>query len=455
MDRLLHRWMGRFLAGCLIVHLPLLVLSSDQPNHHSGPSQPYKYPLHVLASFDPFNQVTLFQCYPNYPTEAERLPSSFEYDPSIDRRDECCRGVQRLAENEDGPLADDFRMTLSIQCDKGAAGTQGVGLIAEVPALEVSAGNVLLPSHVLLHAASRTLPTRRQPTAPANAEGDTDSDEALNETVWSHLVWDAWQNRVLFDRTDQLESVWEELSSFFTPPNPGGEPAHFHASLRSMLSDSGGMHRLLRVVITSHLPPGMKSTSGKTGLWELDMSSLFYLPSGVFVNVQDAFDHPHDARTNLRLQLITVEDAIIDEEQPEFSSPSHAVLVRIQATIDEAQFPLKCETQHSLSFGMKLHLRYPPSIATIGDSFSRLVIPSPYLLSGTLRRTTTGSEAYWWTPLQRDFVAGSQMAPQLHAAWVSAGKQFDAGFVMVVTLLVLLGGAMSMGSGISKIVVWD
>lgn len=436
-----------FWLAVSILHLALLAWSSEQANHLSRHGDP-PYRLHVLASIDPVKQVTLFQCYSN---KAERPPSSLKYDPSI-AREECCRAIQQLASEKEGPIADDVRTSLSIQCDSRAAGTGGVGSLAEVPALDARAGTNLLPSYVFLHAAPVTSTTRRQRTALADNEVGA---EKRNLTVWSHLVWDALQKRVLLNGTNQLESAWEVLSSFHAPtlpPGPGGEPAHFHATLHSTLSDSGGMHRLLHVVITSHILPSMKSSSEETASCELDFHSLFYLPSGVFVNVHDAFDHPNDTRTNLRLQLITVKGAIIDEEKPEFVSPSHAILVRIHATIDAAQSPL-IDEQHTLSFSMKLHLRYPPSISTAGDFVSRLVVLSPYLVSGTLRMTNA-AETYRWTPSREDF-ASTPMAPQLHVAWVSAGKQADAGIVMVVTLLVLLGGAMSMLRGISKIVEWD
>jgi PIG-X / PBN1 len=432
-----------FWLAVLILHLPLSVSSPQQANDLTWRNDP-PYPLHLLASFDPVQQVTLFQCYSN---EAERRSSTLAYDPFIARREECCRAILLLSESQEIPFPDDVRR--SIQCDNRAAGTGGVRSVAEVPAVDFLVVSNLLPSYVLLHAALVTSPTRWQPPAPA--DDDEAGAENRNVTVWSHLVWDALQNRVVLDRTNQLESAWEVLSSFHKPALPAEsrvEPAHFHASLHSTLSDSGGMHRLLHVVITSHIPPRAKSSFEETGSWELDLYSLLYLPSGVFVNVHDAFDHPNDARTNLRVQLITVKGATIDEEQPEFASPSHAVLVRIQATVDAAESRPMDAKQHTMAFNIKLHLRYPPTISTAGDSTSRLVVLSPYLVSGTLRRTTNVEETYRWTPPKEDF-------PRLHVAWVSAGKQSDAGVVMVVTLLVLLGGTLGMLGGISKIVAWE
>jgi hypothetical protein len=274
-------------------------------------------------------------------------------------------------------------------------------------------------------------------------------------TSWHHVLWDDLQNRTVDpDDATSLPSWQSELEA------AGDGAKFFDAELDSQLSESGGMHRTLRHSVTLRLPAeGARNPAepkdGSSSSWALDMWILLHLPSDVFVNVQDAFEVPLEDKLNLRTSLVTVKGALIDEEQPEFASPSHAVLLRVQADVPLGENGLS--RQKSLAFTTKIHLRYP-SPTSGGDSFSRIVMLAPTIVSGTIRRSeATGSVLYQWKSPTSDTKSMHRFAPPppLLVTWMSAGHCEDLPWVTVVTLLVAVLGSIVMWREISRIADWD
>lgn len=175
--------------------------------------------------------------------------------------------------------------------------------------------------------------------------------------------------------------------------------------IRSELSSSGGMHRLLR------------------HSWEVTddyRTCLIFLtvPSGMFVDLDDAFEG-HGAT-----HIIIHAAEVCDIEQPAFVSRPHSIIFEVR------------DFQDDQSFASKLHLRYPlPS--PVREQY--VYLPEPQLLCVTLGGSLAGS------PQQKD----------MEPVWVAAGNDHDYNVVMWTTVLVCLIGVVQMMVDISQVARWD
>jgi hypothetical protein len=310
-----------------------------------------------------------------------------------------------------------------------------------------------LPLYALLSIQRRTPPTRAIPPSGAGAPA---------ATGWRHVVWDDGRNRTA--EADDGEGP----ASWLSEPEGGGgagDAKFFGAELDSQLSESGGMHRTLRHALTVELPDEEARSDASlegdgSARWELELWILLHLPSDVFVNVHDAFEVPLPPKGrdwDLRASVVTVQGDRIDEEQPEFASRSHAVLVRVQAELLPADRDSSPTAPRSLAFATKVHLRYPRPASSGAEPFCRVVVLAPAIVGGTLQRAGKGPSqtVYRWKPQLSDSHSNRRLAaPPLLATRAAAGRGGDLPWVALLTLAAALAGGAAMLRDISRVADW-
>lgn len=213
-----------------------------------------------------------------------------------------------------------------------------------------------------------------------------------------------------------------------TSPTNGGIPVDF----RSVLSQSGGMHRSfdhtlaisledMKTIWLSQTNYDERDSSKIIESMSLEASFLLLIPSGMFMDAEDAFDQLRSSITitvpnmtdgsfddqnsdNILLTRKTTSvvgsdddqkdgspnlslytERIIDIEQPAFDSPQHAVLMTLKWTATSTDNTANTDGQIAVlgralndrrmddaslvfRFGAKIHLRYPSPVDT--ESFS-------------------------------------------------------------------------------------
>lgn len=237
-----------------------------------------------------------------------------------------------------------------------------------------------------------------------------------------------------------------EPSTWVTPfINSNHSPRPVGSNFQSILSQSGGMHRSLEHTLEiplqdDILQPLLQSQNKNDNDDDNDLyiamkaSFLLMIPTGMFMDAEDAFDGHRwsvtlasvDERTGATTAVTTplikedqytlslYTETIMDIEQPAFDSPQHAVLVTLEwnsttggTTIDGGNNSLLSTLQqiannknsdgkHNNSmedlslvfrFATKVHLRYPSPAASTTDASSLyqpvLLIP-PIWISGSL-----------------------------------------------------------------------
>jgi PIG-X / PBN1 len=168
------------------------------------------------------------------------------------------------------------------------------------------------------------------------------------------------------------------------------------AALESSLSESGGMHRELKHRITLTIPgcdrdeedgeKGKKSMTGTATIW---LYMLLHIPNSLFVNVEDLFQG-YSGNNNTTVTLLPTGDgSAIDQEEPAFVSPPHALLVCVEHT---TVITATTETAtDEIEFATKLHVRYPaPRHSSNNDgpdddnnpNFVRAILHPPWLVAG-------------------------------------------------------------------------
>lgn len=160
----------------------------------------------------------------------------------------------------------------------------------------------------------------------------------------------------------------------------------------------------------------------------LELYVLLHLPSDLFVNTQDAIEGPKGWNISL---LLTDE---MDEEEPQFVSRPHAVVVRLSGG--------NIETTSSaihMDWITKVHVRYPTPLNDEGD-YSRIVMLPPVLVAGRCVKREEGSNDSYLI-LEPQGLDHQDYPPPL-IGWVAAGKTQDFPLVVTVTVLATLLGTV-------------
>jgi hypothetical protein len=276
-------------------------------------------------------------------------------------------------------------------------------------------------------------------------------------------VWDDGRNRTAEEYDGEGPAPRP-----FEPEGDAVDARFFGAELDSHLSESGGMHRTLRHALTVELPDEEARSDASlegdgSARWELELWILLHLPSDVFVNVNDAFEAPPPQPLkgqdwDLRASVVTVQGERIDEEQPEFASRSHAVLLRVRAELLPADRDSSPTAPRSLAFATKVHLRYPRPASSGAEPFCRVVVPAPAIVAGTAtKRAGKGPSqtVYRWKHRLSDSHSKRRLAaPPLLATRVAAGRGGDLPWVALLTLAAALAGGAAMLRDISRVADW-
>lgn len=260
------------------------------------------------------------------------------------------------------------------------------------------------------------------------------------------FVWDDADGtgRWFFDDDTVIDDVIRAESDA-SPLNKGGTPplSLWSAHLDSDLAKSGGMHRDVQHRITVSSVPSNSDSSVQISNHTVSLYMLMYLPADLFVNVEDMFrvDSVH-----VNVTLVPTESIIIDQEEPAFVSPPHALLIHVQA------YHVQKNVAVVLDFFTKLHVRYPRSLvatnaAAVGN-FRRVVFPQPELVAATVwneedqfvQRVRTNGQGRQQHPLQ---------------LWVAAGHDDHYTVTLFTTLAVAVTGAIVMLRDIRATAVWD
>ena len=193
----------------------------------------------------------------------------------------------------------------------------------------------------------------------------------------------------------------------------------FSASLKSSLSETGGMHRLWHHFITITCPH-------MTDTYQASLIMLLFVSEHVFIDVDDPFDH------GSAVSLLSKNQ--IDIEQPAFASPQHVAAVQIHVNQRECDSP-------PIEFATKLHVRYPPLTAR---GFLDIALPAPFLyqawLMDSFNQNYTLKQSSWQPPITTRVATG-----------------YDGDYIWVVTITIVwsLMGSFMLLRNLSKVSKWN
>ena len=242
-----------------------------------------------------------------------------------------------------------------------------------------------------------------------------------------------------------------------------------HVDMVTELSVFGGMHRTIDHTISVQPPsyPQLASVRLSKNV-NITLNMIYQLPSNLFINVEDCFQHGtnniwHDNDDTFQAQLQSLnivpplhpEVLNIDQEEPEFMSPAHIVLVQIKLrlrNIEKASSNLSTTTPAKIHFSTKLHIRYPKPFTmletsldddgTASSTFRHLLMAPPVLTSAVT------------DDHRQNIVVILQNQETFLQLWIAAGHQSHFVFTILTTIAVAIVGSFIMLYDLSTIADW-
>ena len=242
-----------------------------------------------------------------------------------------------------------------------------------------------------------------------------------------------------------------------------------HVDMVTELSVFGGMHRTIDHTISVQPPsyPQLASVRLSKNV-NITLNMIYQLPSNLFINVEDCFQHGtnniwHDNDDTFQAQLQSLnivpplhpEVLNIDQEEPEFMSPAHIVLVQIKLrlrNIEKAGSNLSTTTPAKIHFSTKLHIRYPKPFTmletsldddgTASSTFRHLLMAPPVLTSAVT------------DDHRQNIVVILQNQETFLQLWIAAGHQSHFVFTILTTIAVAIVGSFIMLYDLSTIADW-
>jgi hypothetical protein len=238
---------------------------------------------------------------------------------------------------------------------------------------------------------------------------------------------------------------------------------------------------------------------------------IFHLPSHLFINREDCFQYPDTSTatniTTANTNVVTIQSIHIvspsekhtlniDQEEPEFTSPAHIVLVQIQLLVIQQQQQQQQQqmnvinitgststnnssnTTLTVPFSTKLHVRYPKpfsfydhhrlenshTITTNHETFRHYWIAPPILISGYVTTTNHHNNNGIVLLIHRndddddeEIQTLSQHTPKPQAllqVWIAGGHQSHFTVTIVTTITVALLGSWIMLYDLCTIAIW-
>jgi len=297
----------------------------------------------------------------------------------------------------------------------------------------------LLPVYAFFYNSNRVIPTTHNAASLWRVPPE---NTAVLPTSSKRSVWDSYGRKGRWVSLDDDDAL--HFQSWLDGKNNDMDDSTasiVKVHLESQLLPSGGMHRDLRhrITIQNGSPAAAAHELHHSVTTTLIMS--LQIPSDLFVNVEDLV-RVETAGAVVVGSVRLVRDhttVIIDQEEPAFVSPPHALLLEITIAADTTKTTL-------FEFVTKLHVRYPLPVS--GDdegSFRLVVMPPPRLLAAT---STSHSESITTT------IMSSRHERPL-SLWVAAGRQEHYKFILGVTLLASVVGAVIMLRDIARISTWN
>ena len=277
--------------------------------------------------------------------------------------------------------------------------------------------------------------------------------------VWRYLVWDE----------EGRTGVWIDTNTTGTTPTPllerflssydlidslpgsqsltfrgkmnsseAEQEPRFHVNVTSVLSEEGGMHRRLHHELRMLLPVPVNfrnASSTKFSIW-----IVVHIPSGLFINVEDAFQVGDKQDATTTIDLMTHPHIVIDQEEPSFVSPSHTILYRVQGTY---VYPNDMGDEWRFHWDTLLHIRYPEPLQTETDSPPWITLLSPAVVAVAEEFQNVEGTLLW---KQQSFVSAIQGPIQFQ---VATGYAFDLIPVLLVTITTSLIGTVFLLRGMA------
>jgi hypothetical protein len=291
------------------------------------------------------------------------------------------------------------------------------------------------------------------PPSPPNNDNTDDPSHSWKRFVWSTET--SGTGEWLFDneRRPAISIVQDNTN---INDDDDVDAAVVNSSLRSTLSETGGMHRDFHHVLQlGNVPPECQrihTESNNSCTFSVWIS--LYLPPDVFINTEDAFSSNHPS---IDFQIYTADNGteLIDQEEPAFASPWHVVLVHVQGPV----VGLDAQQMHSTSAAVMviewdtlLHIRYPSPV--VNRDFARIHVLAPQLLDGGfLQSTDTTTNTTRWKMIMAP--NSNDQDPAVLSTWVAVGREEDYLWVLGLTMLAATVGAAVMLRDISRVASWS
>jgi hypothetical protein len=282
-------------------------------------------------------------------------------------------------------------------------------------------------------------------------------DYADPSNSWKHYVWlnemsgtGEWM--VDNERRPPISIVQDSTNdddSILLPPVTAATDTTVKTSLRSTLSEKGGMHRDFHHVLQLENVPYECRTENNNCTFSVWIS--LYLAADVFINTEDAFSS-NSNNPKIEFQVYTADNGkeLIDQEEPAFASPWHVVLVHLQGPVlDENDG----NATVMIEWDSLLHLRYPSPV--VERDFARIHVLAPQLVDGFLQSSTDTNSARYWKMEPKDEFELQHKHPAVLSTWVAVGREEDYQWILGLTMVAATVGAAVMMRDISRVASWS
>lgn len=240
----------------------------------------------------------------------------------------------------------------------------------------------------------------------------------------------------------------------------------------STLSENGGMHR--------HNKHKVVFSVADKFITQIDGEMIILQPISeeVFISVDDPFDkNVEDACTislltksqellkigngfiSCNVELIMAPGTHINIEQPSFNSIQHVLKFRISFRLDKID-ELEVLASVQIQFTTVVHVRYPsPIVQNLsqpsgekGKGLVKLYTPSPFFYKGNIK--TVSSSTNDGSNLKREFSLKVPFKKGISYIDAPSGHGSHYEFVVLLTLVFALLGAVSILKDLSKVTIW-
>jgi hypothetical protein len=299
------------------------------------------------------------------------------------------------------------------------------------------------------------------PPTPPTSSSNNDSDATEGPThSWTHFAWSTEASGtgewLVNNERRPAVSIVQDNTNIDDDVDANADAAVVETSLRSTLSEAGGMHRDFHHVLQlGNIPTECQRIHTETNeSCTFSVWILLYLPADVFINTEDAFSSNHP---NIDFQIYTADHGteLIDQEEPAFASPWHVVLVHLRGplvVLDTRQMHSTATAMVVIEWDTFLHIRYPSPV--VNRDFARMHVLAPQLVNGGfLQSTDTTTNTTRWKMMMAP--NSNDLDPAVLSTWAAVGREEDYPWIVGLTMVAATFGAAVMLRDISRVAVWS